>query len=508
MYSIREKYSRSYKQTGPIEDQKITAGSSLGAKKKLNEFILSMRKGSRIFYDLSHGVVKKGQSARIYQRMQMAALHRCNIASPQIAWFSNSQLRTVKRWIIRVELGEPVSDYSRSGRPAVFTQDIYLKTIAFYCQSSPLPGCSTWSLRWAEKYFKQHLEIIGCTMSHSTIGRILKNHALRPHLRKYFLTITDPEFFPKMEHIIALYLNPPEHLFCFDECSGIQAIQRLAPDFPVSAGNTLSREFQYRRNGTTDLIAFLQPNSGKVFARCTDNHNTETLLTVFTEHVRLQPKDAHLHYICDNYSTHFSDEFCKAVAKLSGITYSSLKTGRQRRSWLQSCNKRITIHFVPFHGSWLNMIEIWFALLADKCLKNGWFESVDILVQAITEFIETWDKYFAHPFTWTYRGEGLHGKVVRRFMRLLQIESPQMEIGFLTKQLWLMRNLSQNYWTQVENKEWQRLLDLIIQKEVYLNRLIVSSSKEKLKVKAEQGLEELTQILYNNLVQMPQPKPV
>ncbi len=138
--------------------------------------------------------------------------------------------------------------------------------------------------------------------------------------------------------------------------------------------------------------------------------------------------------------------------------------------------------------------------------KFGWFESVETLAQAITEFIETWDKYFAHPFTWEYRGHGLHGKVVRRFMRLLQIESPQMEIGFLTKQLWLMRNLAQNYWTQVENKEWQRLLDLIIQKEVYLNRLIVSSTKEKQRLKAEQALEELTQILYNLVSQMPQPK--
>ncbi|KKL82931.1 hypothetical protein LCGC14_1979840 [marine sediment metagenome] len=241
--------------------------------------------------------------------------------------------------------------------------------------------------------------MMNCTMSHSTIGRILKMHALRPHLRKYFLTITDPEFFPKMEHIIELYLNPPEYLFCFDECTGIQAIQRLAPDFPVSAGSTFSREFQYKRNGTTDLIAFLRPKTGKVFARCTDNHNTETLVKVFTEHVKRQPKDADLHYICDNYSTHFNDAFCKAVAKLSGIIYTPLKTGKERRHWLQSGNKRITIHFLPFHGSWLNMIEIWFGLLADKCLKNGWFESVEALMQAIIAFIETWDKYFAHPFT-------------------------------------------------------------------------------------------------------------
>ncbi len=466
-----------------------------------------MRKGPHIFCDLSHGAAPKGQSSRIHQRMEMAILHQCNISSGHIAWFCDCHLRTVKRWIIQIEFGEPLSDHPRSGRPPVFSQDIYLKTIAFYCQTSPLPGCGTWSLRWASEYFEKHPEMMGCTMSHSTIGRILKMHALRPHLRKYFLTITDPEFFPKMEHIIELYLNPPEYLFCFDECTGIQAIQRLAPDFPVSAGSIFSREFQYKRNGTTDLIAFLRLKTGKVFARCADNHNTETLAKVFTEHVKRQPKDAYLHYICDNYSTHFNDEFCKAVAKLSGITYTPLKTGKERRHWLQSVDKRITIHFLPFHGSWLNMIEIWFGLLGDKCLKNGWFESVEILVQTITEFIETWDKYFAHPFTWKYRGHGLHGKVVRRFMRLLQIESPQMETGFLIKQLWLMGNLAKSYWTQVDNKEWQQLLDLLIQKDIYLSRLIASGSKEKQMLKAEQALEELTQLLDNNLVnQTSQPK--
>jgi hypothetical protein len=63
-------------------------------------------------------------------------------------------------------------------------------------------------------------------------------------------------------------------------------------------------------------------------------------------------------YIMDNLNTHFNDEFCKAVAELSNVTYDPLKTGFERRQWLQRENKRIVIHFTPFHGSWLNMIEI------------------------------------------------------------------------------------------------------------------------------------------------------
>ena len=82
-----------------------------------------MRKESQIFYNLSRGAVHKGQNNRIHQRMEMAILHRCNISFPQIAWFCGCRLRTVKRWIIRIELGEAISDLPRSGHPPVFTQD-------------------------------------------------------------------------------------------------------------------------------------------------------------------------------------------------------------------------------------------------------------------------------------------------------------------------------------------------------------------------------------------------
>ena len=441
----------------------------------------------------------KGGEKRLYQRKQIAILHENNVPARRIAWFSDSRLRLVKKWIIRIESEETISDHSRSGRPVVFTDDIRLKVMAFFCQTSPLPGCSSWSLRWAETYFKEHPETINYPISHSGIQRILKMHALRPHKQKYFLQITDPDFFPKMEHIVHLYLNPPEYLFCFDECTGIQALERLTPDLPAEKGQPRRREFQYQRNGTSDFMAFLRPATGDIFGRCTPNHTTKTLSKVFTEHVKEQPDDVELHYIVDNYNTHYHDNFCKRVAKLSGVKYEPLKTGKERRAWLQSENKRIVIHFLPFHGSWLNMIEIWFGLLKNKCLKDGWFESVPALCQAIYDFIETWNTHFAHPFTWTYKGKDLYGKVVRRFIKLLQIESPQMEIKFLTKQLLLMKNLAQHYWVQVDNQDWERLFDSVTQKDIYIKELIASGPKEKQRFKANQGLAELTNALYDGL---------
>jgi transposase len=429
---------------------------------------------------------------QLQQRYQMAVLSNSGVNPQSIAWFVNRHISTVGRWISRFESGDDLRDKNRSGRPSVYTEKIQLKTIAFYCQISPLPGCNTWSLRWAEKYLKEHSEILGSSMSHSTIQRILKNHALRPHLHKYFLAITDPDFFPKMEHIVGLYLHPPEHLFNFDECTSLQAKSPLAPDLPAAADKPRYEEFEYSRNGTTDLMAFLNPKTGEVFGRCTPNHNTQTLIRVFKEHVNTLPSDAPLHYIMDNLNTHFHDDFCKTVADLSGATYHPLKTGIERRSWLQGDDKRIVIHFVPFHGSWLNMIEIWFGILNKKCLKYQSFPSVQVLQEIIEEFIETWNSFFAHPFTWKYTGEGLHEKAITRFNKLLLIESSQMDIKFLTKQLLLMSNIAKTYYGKVHTTVWKQLHDLIVDKTDYIDSIISNAAKERQIIKAQNALDQLS----------------
>jgi len=429
---------------------------------------------------------------RVQQRHQMVVLNHCSVNLQTIAWFVGRHITTVRKWISHSKNGDDLCDQKRSGRPPVYTEKIQLKTIAFYCQVSPLPGCNRWSLRWAEDYLKEHSETIGCSMSHSTIQRILKRHALRPHLHKYFLAITDPDFFPKMEHIVDVYLHPPEYLFNFDECTALQAKCPLAPDLPPAPNKPKYEEFEYRRNGTTDLMAFLNPKSGEVFGKCTLNHNTQTLVRVFKEHVNTLPPDAPLHYIMDNLNTHFNDEFCKAVAELSNVTYDPLKTGFERRQWLQREDKRIVIHFTPFHGSWLNMIEIWFGILNKKCLKYQSFESVQLLQENIKEFIETWNKFFAHPFTWRYTGEGLHEKAISRFNKLLLIESKQMDIKFLIKQLLLMSNIAKTYYKKVHTKVWKQLHDLIIDKKDYINSIIAAAIKERQIAKAQNALNQLS----------------
>jgi len=435
---------------------------------------------------------------KIQRRAFMAALSIEGVDPRTIAVITQTDRATVSRWVCRVEDGDLLTDRTRSGRPRKFSEAARLTTIAIYCQQSPpLPGVHTWSLRDAHQYVNEHPEILGIPIGRETIRRILLEHALRPHRREYYLQITDPDFFPKMEHIVELYLNPSRYLFCFDECTCIQALKRVSPDLPPKANQPRKEDFDYRRNGTTDLMAFLNPATGEVYGQCVPNHDRHTLIRVFTDHVQTLPPDAVIHYVMDNLSPHYHDDFCKVVADLSGVTYTPLKKGEQRRAWLQSDDKRIVVHFVPFHASWLNLVEIWFGILKSKCLKYGHFDLVEQLIQDIIAFIETWNEHYAHPFSWSYTGEGLHAKVVRRFCRLLAIETDQMDPGFLKKQLLLMSNIAESYIDLIPADDWHQLIDLATTKDAYITRVIENDTKPRRKKASEKAYAHFREAVVN-----------
>lgn len=427
------------------------------------------------------------------KRAYIIALSKNGINTKAIVEFTQCTVEMVYRWSMRCD----TDDKKRSGRPFVYNPEIQLKIIAFYCQKTPLPGCGRWSLRWAEKYLLKNSELVGKAISHSTIGRILNKHHLKPHLSKYFLQITDPDFFPKMERIISLYFNQPQYLFSFDECPGIQVLQRLAPHLRTEETMKRLEEFEYIRNGTIDILAFLRVKSGEIFAECKANHTTETLLEVFEAHLKTLPENEIIHYIMDNLASHASYALCKLVAKYSKIKCppeKELDTAPKRREWLQSESKRIVFHYTPFHGSWLNMVEIWFGILNQKCLNES-FDSPESMYNAIYAFINKWDTYLAHPFKWNYDGDGLHQKVVRRFVKMLENSTEKLNVKFMTKQLLLMTNIVKTYCDKVELEFWLKLDNAIASKVDQMNEIISEDDSPKRKEKADKALNELIDTL-------------
>lgn len=445
------------------------------------------------------------QQKLVKARSQIIALAFANTTRSEIAAFTSYNIKTVDRWVKRTEQCEVLQDRPRRGRTVTFNELTQLKVTAFFCQFNPLPGCNSVSLNWAAEYFAQDPSFLGCTISRSSLARILRKHSLKPHLHKYFLQITDPNFFEIMPSIVNLYLNPPPNFFSWDECPGIQAKQALAPPLPLGNGKDGIQysEPNHNRKGTIDLYAFLNVNTGKVFLKCEDDHKVETLIKIFRQHVASCPPNEVVHYLCDNLSNHSCHDFCRVVAELCGVDYpeKELDTKEKRQKWLKQDNKRIVFHFTPKHGSWLNMVEIWFGILGQKCLKHNTDKDTIELANFIYDFGDTWNTHFFHPFNWKYDGKDLYDQVVKRFIRHLTVENKYMDLKFLLSQLQLMLNMFHRNFNQVDIKYWKLLENTVTEKKNYICSIINDSDKPRLKMNAEEIFPELLDVLKNKLHQ-------
>jgi transposase len=407
-------------------------------------------------------------------RANIVALCQQGVENAQIALFLGCHIQTVRTWVGRFHNDEPVSDRARPGPRAKFLEETSQRIIAFFCQFKTLPGYARWTLSTACQYFKQNPEILGegVTISRASIHRLLGAHALKPHRFQYFLQLSDPEFFSKMEHIIDVYQSTPKNLFCFDECTGIQALESTAPKVPVGKNHGEYREVEYIRHDTVSIFSVLEVHTGQVFTKIIKDHTASTIIDVFTQHVATASATETLHYICDNYSSHSTIEVCEAVGQLCGVEVPQLPSLEKRRAWLGKTDKRIVFHFLPYHGSWLNLIENWFGIMKKNCLDGVSVRSQETLAENITEFTDTWNQHYAHPYKWTYDGKNLRGKTVRKFTYWLREESSEMTGKFLKKQLVLMTNLIGDDKGLVTVDDWTRLTEVFGEKQDYLESVV------------------------------------
>ncbi len=270
-------------------------------------------------------------------------------------------------------------------------------------------------------------------------------------------------------------------------------LKRLVPDLRTE--NTAKRleEFEYIRNGTMNVLAFFNHANGKVHAECQADHKTDTFLATFKRHVSTCPANDPIHYVMDNLSTHRGYPFCKTVAELSDIDCPSekeLDNLEKRVEWLTSTDKRIIIHFTPYHGSWLNLIEFWFGIM-NKKVSNESYGSPDELKESFEAFFEEWNTLLAHPFKWSYDGKGLHKKAVNRFTKMLKHASNRLVISTLTKQLRLANNLFDHYFHDVPVEDWEKLFAVLQFHKATLRNNILNENGPKKKQNAENALNAL-----------------
>jgi transposase len=285
----------------------------------------------------------------------------------------NTSAPTIARWRMRFEEQrmEGLSPRHKGSRPRVATPAVQARIVRRTLQSPP-DGSTHWSCRKLAQ---------ALSLGKSTVQRVWAQAQLKPHRLDRYMASNDPEFEAKAADIIGLYLNPPQHaaVFCVDEKTAIQALDRLDPVLPLSPGRAERHGFEYFRHGTLSLYAALNVKSGKVTGRTAKRHTSADFIEFITTVVEQTKWAREIHIVLDNLSAHKT----KAVEQ-----------------FLHD-HPKVRFHFTPTYSSWLNQVELWFAKIQRDIIDRGVFTSVADLGRKLRRYIRAYEKQ-ARPFRWTY----------------------------------------------------------------------------------------------------------
>ena len=232
----------------------------------------------------------------------------------------------------------------------------------------------------------------------------------------------EEEFQEQSEKVCQTYLNAPQlavaeeptHTMSVDEKTGIQALERAAPDLPIMPGSCAKLEYEYIRHGTLCLIAALCVVTGKVFPWMNETR-TEADFVYFLWQLLATDPSANWIFVADNLNTHCSESLVRLVAELCdidedlGVKDKSgiLKSMASRSEFLSDESHRIRFVYTPKRCSWLNQIEVWFGILCRRLLKRSSFRSLEEMRERILAFVKYFNETLAKPFRWTFTGTPL-----------------------------------------------------------------------------------------------------
>jgi transposase len=280
---------------------------------------------------------------------------------------------TIARWKARFEEGRiaGLEGRHKGSRPRAATPAMQARVLK-KTQQKPPDGSTHWSCR----------KMAAATgLSPATVHRIWSKTRLKPHRLDRYMASNDPAFEEKAADIIGLYLDPPQHaaVFCVDEKTAIQALDRLDPVLPLSPGRAERHGFEYYRHGTLSLYAALDVKTGEVHGKTARRHTSADFVAFLNEIVKKTPEGKDVHIVLDNLSAH----------KTQAV-----------RDFLED-HPKMQFHFTPTYSSWLNQVELWFAKIQRDVIARGVFTSVTDLSRKLMKYIRAYAKT-ARPLRWTY----------------------------------------------------------------------------------------------------------
>jgi transposase len=332
--------------------------------------------------------------ARLVERARIVLRAAEGLENKQIAAQMGIMPEKVARWRSRFLDGGIAAlekDAPRPGRTRTIT-DVHVKQVVEMTLHQKPANATHWSTRTMAT---------ATGISEASVRRIWRAHGLKPHLTRTFKLSRDPEFTEKLEDIVGLYLNPPEHaiVLCADEKSQIQALDRTQPGLPMKKGRCGTMTHDYKRNGTATLFAALNAVEGQVISMCDDRHRHQEWLKFLRGIDYVLPADKQVHLIADNYATHKHPKVQRWLAR----------------------HPRFHMHFTPTGCSWLNMVERFFRDLTENQLRRGVFHSVEELIAAIDQYIDRHNES-PKPFIWTAKAADILEKV-KRARAVLNLQS-------------------------------------------------------------------------------------
>ncbi|MFI1360268.1 IS630 family transposase [Streptomyces sp. NPDC020898] len=329
---------------------------------------------------MSSGSWERGQSTPQALALRARIVLACAVTEPTglprsataVAGGVGVTTETVAKWRRRFLQGrlDGLGDAPRPGRVRTVTDEQVAELVRATLETKP-KNATHWSTR-------SMASRVG--LSQSTVSRVWRAFGLQPHRAESFKLSTDPFFVDKVHDVVGLYLDPPERawVLCVDEKSQIQALDRSQPVLPMMPGVPERASHDYVRSGTTTLFAALDIASGKVIGSLHRRHRAAEFKRFLAKIDREVPAGLDVHLICDNYATHKTE----AIKK-----------------WMLA-HPRFQLHFTPTSSSWLNMVERWFAEMANKKLRRGVHRSVQALERDIRAWIADWNNN-PRPYVWT-----------------------------------------------------------------------------------------------------------
>jgi transposase len=311
--------------------------------------------------------------ASVAQRMRIVLMLADGASYSEIQEQLETAATTISRWKKRYEEEGLVglATLHPGQPPRLLTPELRAKILS-KIQEAPPDGSTHWTLRKMAKVLK-----VGKDLIH----KVWKELDLRPHRLDRYKASDDPEFERKAADIIGLYLKPPQHaaVFCVDEKSAIQALDRTDRRLPLSPGRAERHGFEYLRHGTLSLYAAFNTKTGTVLGKTAARHTSDEFVSFLGDVVTSCSPGQQIHIILDNLSAHKTPQVHQFLEQ----------------------HPQVQFHFTPTYSSWLNQVEIWFSKLQRDVIIRGIFTSVQDLSRKILRYIRLYDKT-AKPFQWKY----------------------------------------------------------------------------------------------------------